>query len=70
MLLFHVSVHPQSAQHTKCLLKHFKWAVFHHPPYSPYLSLSDYYMFLYLRKTVGSRRLRTNCEVRWLLKMD
>jgi hypothetical protein len=40
------NVHPHIAAHTPALWKHFNWELFDHPPYSPYLTLSDYHIYL------------------------
>jgi hypothetical protein len=37
-----------TAPHTCALCKNFNWELFDHPPYSPYLTPSNYHLFAYL----------------------
>jgi hypothetical protein len=41
-------------------LKHFNWALFVHPPYSPDLALSDCYLFTYLKNWLISQFFNNN----------
>lgn len=45
VLFLHDNAQPHMANHTRQLLEAFKWEVFDHPPYSPYLVPSDYHLF-------------------------
>ena len=40
----------------------FKWKHFEHPPYSPDLSPSEYYLFLQLSNFLAGQSLRTDQE--------
>jgi histone-lysine N-methyltransferase SETMAR len=44
VVLLHDNAHPHTAAYTQALLEHFNWVVFDHPPYSPDLAPSDYYL--------------------------
>jgi histone-lysine N-methyltransferase SETMAR len=51
---------PHTAVHTRALLKHLKWELFDHPPYSPDLTPIDYHMFTYLKNWLGSQCFNNN----------
>jgi hypothetical protein len=53
VVLFHDNARPSTAARTRALLEHFNWELFDDPPYSPYLSLSDYDLFTYLNNCLG-----------------
>jgi histone-lysine N-methyltransferase SETMAR len=61
--LLHEKASPHTAAHTRALLKHFNWALFDHPPYSPDLALSDYHLCTYLTDWFGSQRLNNIDEL-------
>jgi histone-lysine N-methyltransferase SETMAR len=44
-------------------LEHFNWVLFDHPPYSPDIAPSDYYLFTYLKNWLGSQRFNNNEEL-------
>jgi hypothetical protein len=48
-VLLHDNACLHTAAHAQVLLVHFNWELFDHPPYSPALALSDYYLFTYLK---------------------
>jgi transposase len=54
---------------TCALLKHFKWELFEHPPYSPDLVLSDCHLFSYLKNWLGSQSFNRNEELMEAVKM-
>jgi transposase len=58
VVLLHDNARPHTAAHTRALLGHFDWELFDHPPYSPDLAPSDYHLFTYLKKWLGSQRFR------------
>jgi histone-lysine N-methyltransferase SETMAR len=41
-------------------LEHFNRELSGHPPYSPDLAPSDYYLFTYLKNWLGSQRFNSN----------
>ena len=43
------------ARHLTHLLQEFSWEVFNHPPYSPDLAPSDFYLFLHLKKFLSGQ---------------
>jgi hypothetical protein len=56
VVLLHDNARPHIAVHSRALLEHFNWELFDHPPYSPDLALSDYYLFTYLKNWLSSQR--------------
>jgi histone-lysine N-methyltransferase SETMAR len=60
VVLLHDNVCPHTAAHTLALLKHFNWELFDHSPYSPDLTPSDYYLFIYLKNCLGSQHFDNN----------
>jgi transposase len=42
------------------MLEHFNWELFDHPPYSPDLAPSNYYLFTYLKNWLGSQCFDNN----------
>jgi histone-lysine N-methyltransferase SETMAR len=48
--------------------ENFNWQLFDHPPYSPDLTLSDYYLFTYLKNWLRSQRF-SNYELMEAVKM-
>ena len=50
---------PHTARRSTHLLQEFGWEVFnHHPPYIPDLALSDFHLFLHLKKFLSGQRQR------------
>jgi hypothetical protein len=47
---------PHTANRTRELLRHYNWEVLDHPPDSPDLAPSDFYLFGLLKKHLGGRR--------------
>jgi histone-lysine N-methyltransferase SETMAR len=63
LVLLHDNVLPHTAARTGTLLESFNWELFDHPPYSPDLVLSDYYLFTYLKNWMQSQRPNNNEEL-------
>ena len=49
---------------TQNLITTFGWEQFDHPPYSPDLAPSDFYLFLHLKSFLAGRRFHDNNEVK------
>ena len=49
---------PHTARRSIHLLQEFSWEVFNHAPYSPDLALSDFHIFLHLKKFLSGQRHR------------
>jgi histone-lysine N-methyltransferase SETMAR len=49
VVLLHENSRPHTAARPRALLEHFNWELFDHPPYSPDIAPSDYYLFIYLK---------------------
>lgn len=64
VILIHDNARPHSANQTKQLLQSFKWDIFPHPPYSPDLAPSDYHLFPALKRSQGSKKFKTDEEVK------
>jgi histone-lysine N-methyltransferase SETMAR len=60
VVLLHDNAPLHSAAHTQALLEHFKWELFDQPPFSPDLALSDYHLFMYLKKWLQLQRFNNN----------
>jgi hypothetical protein len=54
IVFLHDNACPHTAARTRALLDHFNWELFDHP-YSPGLALSDYHLFNYPKKWLGSQ---------------
>uniref|UniRef100_A0A0A9YJU3 Mariner Mos1 transposase n=2 Tax=Lygus hesperus TaxID=30085 RepID=A0A0A9YJU3_LYGHE len=63
VLFFHDNARPHSANVTKELLRKFDWDIFPHPPYSPDLAPSDFFLFPSLKSHLGGRRFVNNEEL-------
>jgi histone-lysine N-methyltransferase SETMAR len=55
---------PHTASKTQDLIKTSGWEQIHHPPYSPDLAPSDFYVFLHLKKFLGGRRFLEGDDVK------
>jgi [histone H3]-lysine36 N-dimethyltransferase SETMAR len=64
VVFLHDNARPHAAQKTKDLLGQFKWDVFSHPPYSPDLAPSDYFLFMHMKKWLGSQRFEDDEELK------
>jgi hypothetical protein len=60
VMLLHDNLQPDTAAHTQALLQHFKWVLLHHASYSPDLTPSNYHLFTYLKKWLGSQSFNNN----------
>jgi len=64
-----IIIHDNVTPHTSGLvctlrvLTDFGWYVFQHPPYSPDLAPSHYYLFCELKQSIGGQRFQSNAEV-------
>jgi hypothetical protein len=58
-----MTVHLHTAVHTGALLEQFNYELFEHPPYSPYLALSDYHLFTYLKNWLQSQHFNNSEEL-------
>ena len=55
---------PHVAARTANTIQKLKWNVLPHPPYSPELDPSDYYLFGPLKEHLGGKMFRNNEEVK------
>jgi len=55
LCLLHDNARPHSAHVTTALLERFEWYILDHPPYSPNLALSDFHLFLHLKKHLAGK---------------
>jgi transposase len=62
VVLIHDNAHAHTVACTWAPLKHFKWELFDHPPYSSDLALApcDYHLFIYLKNWVASQHYSNN----------
>ncbi|GFV89790.1 mariner Mos1 transposase [Trichonephila clavipes] len=64
VLLLHGNARTHSAINTQNLIRSFGWEQIDHPPYSPDWAPSDFHLFRYLKKFLGSKRFDTAGEVK------
>lgn len=62
--LLHDNARPHTATPTLALLEKFKWKIVPHPPYSPDLAPSDYFLFPKLKAELGGEHFETEEQVR------
>ena len=55
---------PHTAAHTAETLRKFKFQIMAHPPYSPYLAPSDYYLLGSFKEALRGRRFTSDQEVK------
>ncbi|GBN77800.1 Histone-lysine N-methyltransferase SETMAR [Araneus ventricosus] len=53
VVLLHDNARPHTAVRTGEVLRKFKWDVFQHPPYRKDLALSDFHLFIAMKKWLG-----------------
>jgi transposase len=63
VVLLHKNTWPHTAAHTNALIKLFNWKIFNHPPYSPDLTSSDYYLFTKMKIWLATQCFYTNEEL-------
>jgi len=59
----HDNVRPHSVHVTTALLEKFKWDILDHPPYSPNLASSDFYLILHLKKHLPGKKFDNDDKV-------
>ncbi|GBL77935.1 hypothetical protein AVEN_143266-1 [Araneus ventricosus] len=64
VILLHDNAGPHTACKTQEFLQKFKWEIWSHPPYSPDLARSDYFLFLKLNEHLCGTRLSSDNDVR------
>jgi histone-lysine N-methyltransferase SETMAR len=60
VVFLHDNVRLHTAARTPALLEYFNCLLSDHPPYSPDLTPSDYYLFTYLKNWLGSQHFNNN----------
>jgi transposase len=63
VVLLHDTARPHTAACIRELLENFSWELFGQPPYTPYLTLSHYHVFIYLKNWLGSQHFSNNDEL-------
>jgi len=57
IVMIHDNARPQTARQTQTLLHDaFRWDTFDHPPYSPDLAPSDFYLFSKMKEHLAGKR--------------
>jgi histone-lysine N-methyltransferase SETMAR len=65
VVMLHDIALPHTAAATQDLIMTFGWEQFNHPPYTPDLMPSDFYvLFLHLKSFLGGRRFHDGSEVK------
>ena len=63
--LLHDSAHPHTAQQTQTLpLEQIHWDIFEHPPYSPDLAPSDFFLFSKLKENLAGKRFANDEDLK------
>ena len=67
MILQHENARPHVAKPVKIYLETFKWQVLPHPPYSPDIASSDYYLFRSMTHGLADQKFRSYEDIeKWL----
>ena len=62
IVLLH-NARPHTAARTNALMKPFNWEILDHPPYSPDLAPSNYYLFIKMKVWLATQSFHTNEEL-------
>ena len=62
--MLHDNTRPHKARRTNELLEKFRWELFNHPPYSPDLDPSDFYLFTKMNVWLGTQNFNINKELK------
>jgi len=62
--MIHDNARPHTAPAMQNLITTFGWEQFDHPPYSPDLAPSDFYLFLHLKSFLLGQRFLDDSEVK------
>ena len=68
VLLLHDNAKPHTAKENKKLIKKMKWEIIDHPPYSPDLSPSDYFLFSPLKNYLRGIRYPNSEELEFAIR--
>jgi histone-lysine N-methyltransferase SETMAR len=63
IIFLHDNARPHTAAKTQEKIQDFRWELFNHPPYSPDLVPSDYFLFLHFKKWLGGQRFENDKEL-------
>ncbi|GFU72922.1 mariner Mos1 transposase [Trichonephila clavipes] len=63
VVLLHDHARPHTAVRTREVLRKFKWDVFQHLSYSPYLAQSDYHLFTAMKKWLRGKHFADDEEL-------
>ena len=67
VILQHDNVRPHGAKPIKTYLETLKWEVLPHPPYSPGIAPSDYYLFRSMAHGLADQQFRSYEDIeKWL----
>ena len=67
VILQHDNARPHVAKHVKTYLETLKWEVLPHPPYSPDIAPSDYYLFRSMTHVLADQQCRSSEDIeKWL----
>jgi [histone H3]-lysine36 N-dimethyltransferase SETMAR len=64
VILLHDNARPHTAAKTQEKIQDFRWELFNHPPYSPDLAPSDYFLFLHFKRWLGGQRFENDKEIK------
>ncbi|EGI59641.1 Mariner Mos1 transposase [Acromyrmex echinatior] len=67
LFFLHDNTRPHVAKVVKKYLETLKWDVLPHPPYSPYIASSDYWLFRRMQHDLANHRCTSFAEIEnWL----
>ena len=67
VILLHDNARPHVAKPVKTYLETLKWEVLPHPPYSPDIASSDYYLFRLMAHGLDDQQFRSHEDIeKWL----
>ena len=65
IVLLHDSARPQAARQTQALLREqLHWDIFEHPPYSPDLAPSDFFLFPKMKEHLVGKRFASDEDLK------
>jgi len=63
IILLHDNARPHTAAKTQEKIQNFRWDLIDHPPYSPDLAPSDYFLFLHFKQWISGQRFESDEEL-------
>ena len=64
VVFVHDNARPHTARVMTALVDSFRWEQFSHPPYSPDLALSNFHLFLHMKKFLAGQKFESDDEIK------